>query len=120
MKDCTTCKDRVELHPEYRHKQFEDTPCFLCFVGRHNADQEYIDGMKLIAAPTQASGEVLKVDADLWDSLTLRQKDIARAFAFNPNSKKQEIRRLLKIPHMTFYRELKRIAHVFKQYMQED
>jgi len=32
MKDCTTCKDRLELNPQYADAEWDDIPCSACKI----------------------------------------------------------------------------------------
>ena len=109
--NCAKCPDRVELHPEYRDRDYKDTPCLVCEVRErgdgtveYNDEVYYKDAVVLNGAP-------LWIDA--WEELTPKQKDIARARMQHPNMQKTELAQLLKMPYRTLKWNWHKIERVF-------
>ena len=118
MKNCLKCPDRAELHPEYKERDYKDTPCILCEIRERGGDgtAQYNDNIYYDDAVVFNDAPVW---LDAWEELTPKQKDIARARMSKPNATKAELMRALSIPRMTFYREWRKIERVFGEFLSE-
>jgi len=120
VKDCATCKHRVELNPKYAKKKWEDTPCSRCsMVEPFGGNKRFDDAIlyELIDARSKRQKDtVLTMLAHVfkcWIQLEHVEQQILSERIIRPFLSVSQVAKMYSMSRVTLYKIYQKIAIKF-------
>ena len=120
MKDCTKCKDRVELHPEYKRMKWDQVPCSKCQAVQPFGKNERFKDTILYKQANRKKKEDQETMIQLlshvfrsWLQLGELERNIIAERVLRPELTHAEVAALYKVSRPTLYKSYRRIVTKF-------
>lgn len=120
MKDCSSCENRVALHPEYRTMKWDEVPCSKCKAtepfGRNMGFDERLLYQRVRMHDPVQQERVIELLAHVflcWVQLDPIERDILAEYVVRPDLTRSEIASIYGLSRPGLYGIYKRIAQKF-------